>query len=110
MDARCPFCWNRNVVAVGRPLRRSSDQAACNLMVCGDCEKWFWPDSGEEVVKLFEICETSIINPSRCFDEVRLALNSGGSTFPHRRVADFNQVCSDCLNARFSVAKKNAHA
>ena len=29
-------------------------------MECKDCEKWFWADSGEEVVKLFEICLTSV--------------------------------------------------
>ncbi len=109
MDARCPFCWSRNIAAVGQPIRRISDDTACHLMECVDCKKWFWPDSGEEVVKLFEICATSVINPSRCYEEVRQLLNSGGHDFPRWCVAEFNQVCSDCLNARFMGMKKNAH-
>jgi hypothetical protein len=69
-------------------------------MECGDCEKWYWADSGEEVVRLFEICSTSMIDPRSCLDEVREVLNSGGTGFPRWRTAEFNRLCSDCPNAR----------
>jgi hypothetical protein len=78
-------------------------------MACPDCEKWYWADTGEEIERLFDICETSVVNPGRCYEEVRQILNSGGITFPRRRAADFNQVCSDCLNGRFTSLKKPAH-
>lgn len=110
MDGRCPFCWNRNICRVG-PLNGSPASGSTRwLMECGDCEKWFWGDSGEEVSRLFDICETSMINPGRCYEEVREILNSGGNGFPRRRVAEFNRVCSDCLNARFMAAKIGLHA
>ncbi|MEN6311489.1 MAG: hypothetical protein ABFD80_08130 [Acidobacteriota bacterium] len=68
-------------------------------MECRQCEKWFWADSGEEVARLFEICATSLIQPGFCDEAIREVLNSGGSGFPRRRAAEFNQICSDCLNA-----------
>jgi hypothetical protein len=69
-------------------------------MECPECEKWYWADSGEEVVRLFEICSTSMIDPKSCLEDVREVLNSGGTGFPRRRTAEFNRLCSDCLNAR----------
>jgi hypothetical protein len=51
-------------------------------MACPECEKWFWAGTGVEVDRLFEVCETSIINPSRCHAEIRELLNSAGTGFP----------------------------
>jgi len=79
-------------------------------MECGDCEKWYWADSGEEVLRLFEICAASMIDPQNCLEEVRGVLNSGGSGFPRRRTAEFNRLCSDCLSARFAQRRGDAHA
>jgi hypothetical protein len=101
MNGQCAFCWSRHVrravpLAAGRMAPGSR-----LLMECRDCEKWFWADTGEEVPRLFEICATSLVNPRRCLEEIRQVLNSGGSGFPRRRAAEFNRLCSDCLNARF---------
>ena len=110
MDERCPFCWNRNVVPVGQPgAGRGGSFSARRLMECGDCEKWYWGDSGEEVVRLFEVCSTSMIDPKSCLEDVREVLNSGGTGFPRRRTAEFNRLCSDCLNARFVQKRSAAH-
>lgn len=111
MDERCPYCWNRNVIPVGQPpAGRGAPSAARRLMECGDCEKWYWADTGEEVVRLFEICSTSMIDPKSCLEDVREVLNSGGSGFPRRRTAEFNRLCGDCLNARFVQRRTVAHA
>ena len=111
MDERCPYCWNRNVNPVGQPpAGRGAASAARQLMECGDCEKWYWADTGEEVVRLFEICSTSMIDPKGCLEDVREVLNSGGSGFPRRRTAEFNRLCSECLNAKFVQRRTVAHA
>ena len=111
MDGRCPFCWNRNVVPVGQPRTGPGGPCATRrLMECADCEKWYWADSGEEVVRLFEICSTSVVDPRSCLEDVREILNSGGTGFPRRRTAEFNRLCSDCLNARFVQRRSVAHA
>ena len=110
MNGRCPFCWNRNVSRVGAGAQSSrGPHATRRLMECGDCEKWYWADTGEEVVRLFEICSTSMINPKGCLEEVRELLNSGGIAFPRRRTAEFNRLCSDCLNGRFAPRQTSAH-
>jgi hypothetical protein len=111
MDGRCPFCWSRNVGPVVQPAagRRGPFASRC-LMECGDCEKWYWADTGEEVVRLFEICATSMINPKGCLEEIREVLNSGGMAFPRRRTGEFNRLCSDCLNAKFARRRTAAHA
>jgi len=111
VDGRCPFCWNHNVSPVGQPAAgRGTPFASRRLMECGDCEKWYWADTGEEVVRLFEICSTSMIDPKSCLEDIREVLNSGGSGFPRRRTAEFNQLCSDCLKARFVQRRTAAHA
>jgi len=111
VDGRCPFCWNRNVVPVGQPRTGPGGPFATRrLMECADCEKWYWADSGEEVVRLFEICSTSVVDPRSCLEDVREILNSGGTGFPRRRTAEFNRLCSDCLNARFVQRRSVAHA
>jgi len=111
VDVKCPFCWNRNVSPVGPAAGgHGGPFASRSLMQCEDCEKWYWADTGEEVVRLFEICSTSMIDPRSCLEEVREVLNSGGTGFPRRRTAEFNQLCSECLNARFTQRRSVAHA
>ncbi len=111
MDARCPFCWNKSESPVGPPAAdRGGWSASRSLMQCRDCEKWYWADTGEEIVRLFEICATSMIDPRSCLEEVREVLNSGGTGFPRRRTAEFNQLCSECLNGRFAQKPSVAHA
>jgi len=112
VDGRCPFCWNRDVVPIGQGggTGPAGPFASRKLMECADCEKWYWADSGEEVVRLFEICSTSMIDPRSCLEDVREVLNSGGTAFPRRRTAEFNRLCSDCLNARFVQRRSVAHA
>ena len=110
MDRRCPFCWNENVSLVGRAAASPRSMIWGRLMECGDCEKWYWADTGEEVARLFEICSTSMIDPKGCLEDIREVLNSGGTGFPRRRTAEFNRLCSDCLNARFVQRRSVAHA
>ena len=101
MDERCPFCWSRNISRVGTSAGRRGAADSKTLMECQECEKWYWADSGEEVPRLFEICATPLVNPSRCEEDIREILNSGGTGFRRRRAGEFNRLCSDCLGARF---------
>lgn len=110
MERRCPFCWNRNIRRANTSGGNHAVLASRQLFECGDCERWFWADSGEEVARLFEICATSMINPGRCYEEVREILNSGGNGFPRRRISEFNRLCSECHNARFLADKIAIHA
>jgi hypothetical protein len=101
MDPRCPFCWDKNVVRVGRPLRRLGDRYPRQLMECLDCEKWYWEGTGREVARLFEICATAIVSPGSCCGEIREVVGSGGIKWPRRRSSEFNWLCSECPHARF---------
>lgn len=109
MNGRCPFCWSLRVSRVA-PLGGGHAADTRLLMECRDCEKWFRAESGEEVPRLFELCTTPFLNPRRCEEEIREILSSGGNGFRRRRAAEFNRVCSDCLNARFVVEKMAVHA
>lgn len=110
MDGRCPFCWSLRIsrVAPLRGCRAAADSGM--LMECRDCEKWFRAGSGKEIPRLFELCTTPFLNPGRCEEEILEILNSGGNGFRRRRAAEFNRVCSDCLNARFIAEKIAVHA
>jgi len=106
MDERCPFCWSRHITRAGGRLPAGSRF----LMECQECERWYWAHSGEEVPRLFEICATALFNPGRCEEGVQeIMMNSGGTGFPRRRAAEFNRICSDCLNARFMADKIAIH-
>jgi hypothetical protein len=69
-------------------------------MECKDCEKWYWEDTGKEVFRLFLICETSLLDPAKCYKEVGDLLQSGKNGLPRRRLAEFNQLCSRCPDRR----------
>lgn len=110
MNGRCPFCLDRNVSRIDESPRGSMRGNAANrLMVCDDCERWFWADTGREVVRLCEICTTPLTDPERCFGDVRELLGSGGSVFPRQRTAEFNRICSLCPNGRFAPGPFDAH-
>jgi len=110
MSEQCPFCWSKNINRVAVLSGNGTAAATRRLMECGECEKWFWAGSGQEVPKLFEICVTSLLNPGHCDREIREILASGGNGFPRRRVAEFNRLCSDCPNSRFIAGNIAAHA
>ena len=110
MNGRCPFCWDRRVSRVGAGTRGTKRvDAASRLLACEDCERWYWADSGQEVLRLCEICTTPKIDPGRCFEDIRELLGSGGSAFPRQRTAEFNRICSLCPNARFAPGPLAAH-
>jgi ribosomal protein S27E len=100
MNAKCPFCWDRNTVRI----------AAGRIIACEDCERWYWADSGQEIARLCEICATPLIEPQRCFEDVRELLSSGGTAFPRQRTAEFNRLCSLCPNGRFGAGPAHAQA
>jgi hypothetical protein len=112
MDGRCPFCWGEHA----RPVRTPADgggvavPAGRHLMECSECEIWYWADTGEPVPRLFEICPFAVIDPLGCLEEVREVLNSGGAGFPRRRAAEFNRLCTDCLEARLGPRGATARA
>lgn len=108
MDGKCPFCWSGSVSRIGRSSDGRRRSFGGELMACRDCEKWFWAETGEEVPRLFEICVTSMISPSRCLEEVREVLNSGGHGFPRYRTGEFNQLCSDCMSGAFQAPRAAA--
>ncbi len=96
MEDRCPFCWDRNVKPVSGGLRSLGKRRTRRLMECPDCEKWYWSGTREEVPRLFEICATAIVDPRRCYEEIRAALNSGGTVSPPCRTGEYNWLCSQC--------------
>lgn len=110
MDERCPLCWSPDVGQVALFSGRRAGDDSRRLMECRECERWYLADSGEEVPRLFEICVTPLLKPHRCPEDVREVMNSGGSAFPRRRAAEFNRLCSDCLNSRFLAERIAAHA
>lgn len=101
MNGRCPFCWDGNVsrIAAGADGR---------LMACDDCERWYWAATGREVARLCEICATPLVEPQRCFDDVRDLLGSGGTAFPRQRTGEINRLCSLCPNGRFTAGPLQA--
>jgi hypothetical protein len=74
-------------------------------MLCSDCERWYWADSVEEIRELFMACETAVLHPGKCCEEIRRVLNSGGHGFPRRRLAEFNFLCSECPDRKFAPIK-----
>jgi len=101
MEERCPFCWGRNIKRI-RPLDKDGPSGTNgHFMECADCEKWYWAKDGVEAPALFMHCETTILHPQRCYDEVREIVLSAGNGFPRRRLAEFNHLCAGCPNGRF---------
>jgi hypothetical protein len=110
MEGRCPFCWSPNVNRVGASPGKRPRDGYGGLMECADCERWYWTGSSHEIPLLFEICATLMIRPGLCPEEVRGIVCSGGNTFPRRRAAELNHLCSQCLRARFLPDKASLHA
>ncbi len=109
MNESCPFCWDRNVRPVGKVMRSVGKRTSQRLMECPACEKWYWSGTEEEVPRLFEVCATAIINPRRCFEEIREAVNSGGTVTSPCRVGEFNWLCGQCPNSRFMDGRVADH-
>lgn len=94
MGERCPFCWGDGVTEVRREL--GAPTVRRRLMQCPDCEKWYWQDTGEEIARLFLICETPYLNGGGCDEEVKTLVRSGKNGLPRRRLTEFNHLCSQC--------------
>ena len=108
MCRRCPGCWNPNVSRVGATASGRRPNLPGQLMECGECESWFWAETGEKVVRLFEICTSALVDPGRCLPEVREVLNSGGNGVPRCRIGEFNRLCSDCMSGRITARRSAA--
>jgi hypothetical protein len=96
------------VSRIGRGRLGGGASADGHLLECGDCERWFWAETGEEVPKLFEVCATAMVRPERCLAEIREVLNSGGNGFPRYRTGEYNRLCGDCPNGRFLIRRQTA--
>lgn len=105
MDKTCPFCLDRNVKPVGGVTRSPRKGKTRRLMECPDCEKWYWSGSRKEVPRLFEICATAIVDPLRCYEEIREAVNSGGTVSSRCRMREFNWLCGQCPHGRFMAGR-----
>lgn len=105
MKDRCPFCWDKNVRLVGQVRGAKAGEGTKRMMLCPDCERWYWADSAEEIHELFTACETGALHPGKCCEEIRQVLNSGGHGFPRRRLAEFNFLCSECPDRKFAPVK-----
>ena len=108
MNRSCPFCWNPQISRVGETASGRGPSLPGRLMECGECERWFWAETGEEVVRLSEICTTALVDPARCLSEIRETLNAGGRGVPRYRLGEFNRLCSDCLSGRFAPRRSAA--
>jgi len=108
MYRRCPVCWNPNVSRVGATASGRGPSLPGQLMECGECESWFWAETGEEIVRLSDICTSAIVDPGHCLSEVREVLNSGGNGVPRSRTGEFNRLCSDCISGRFTARRSVA--
>lgn len=95
-EKRCLFCWDRNLRVFSQaPL--SAHSASRRLVVCQDCERCYWEDSGEEIVCLAHICETRIIHPENCDPDIR-TFRPEQSFSPRLKFLEFNHLCSVCPN------------
>lgn len=112
MGERCPFCWGQKVKPVGARSQDRKSAAIGQVIECEECEKWYWADREEEAPALFMHCETPILQPQGCYEEIRSVLKSEETIHLRRRLAEFNHLCSECPNGRFlagpdSAARRN---
>jgi hypothetical protein len=100
METLCPFCLGSNVRPVGR-LKARMEGGTGRLMECEECEKWYWADRAEEAPALFMHCQTPVVRPQCCYEEVREVVLAAGARFLRRRLAEFNHLCAECPHGRF---------
>jgi len=104
MRHECPFCWSHNVREVSAAA--GNGQAADRLMLCMDCERWYWAGTREEVLDLAGLCYTIIREPEKCIEDVLYPLRSGYLTYPAQKAVELNLLCSDCPHRCFFLPGK----
>ncbi len=100
MAKQCPFCWDTHITKVARVPLNGTGRARV-LLECGDCEKWYWEDSAEEVRKLAGLCLNRVGEPARCRDVVIHPAGLSRFWSPKTKVREFNHICSECERKQF---------
>jgi hypothetical protein len=93
MNSECPFCLGRNIVEVAAG---GNGRSVDYLMLCEECERWFWASDGEEVPDLSRVCQTVIREPQKCIEEILHPLRSGFWSSPRQKTVELNLLCSAC--------------
>jgi hypothetical protein len=99
MRFECPFCWGHNVKEIASA--GGNGQAVDHMILCEECERWFWADTQEEVLDLAALCSTLICEPDKCIEEVIHPLHSGYLTYPAQKEVELNLLCSECPHRSF---------
>ncbi len=92
-ETRCLFCWDRSLRIF--PQAAGEARSGRRLVICEDCERCYWEDTGEEVACLAHLCETRIIHPERCDPDIR-TFRPEHSFSPRLKFLEFNHLCSEC--------------
>ena len=100
MPRQCPFCWDQHIMKVAKVSLNGTGRTRV-LLECGDCEKWYWEDSGEEVRELAGLCLNRIGWPVRCEEVVVHPTRESRFASPATKIREFNHICSECSQKRF---------
>jgi hypothetical protein len=99
-EAICPFCLGENITFIdfvgGNRIKNSR-----TLMECTECEKFYWDDDGKEVKHLFDSCETILLNPKKCDENVRKGHTNGKANYDRRKIEEFDLLCGSCSHRKF---------
>lgn len=104
-ELRCPFCWGENIIPINNVNANDSNRTR-DLMECIECERFYWEETGAEVINLSEICKTISSEPRKCYQDVKDPHRSGFLTYPKQKIKELNQLCSTCPNRQFIMKKE----
>jgi hypothetical protein len=100
MARQCPYCWDENITKVAEvPLNGTGRTRT--LLECGDCERWYWEDSAEEVRQLAVLCLNLVRQPARCEDIVVRPRKARPFWSPRSKIREYNHICSACSQKLF---------
>ncbi|MDH5468446.1 MAG: hypothetical protein OEY25_13600 [Candidatus Aminicenantes bacterium] len=99
-EARCPFCFGENIKFIDF-VRGNGIENSRPLMECTECEKFYWDDDGKEIKHLSGSCETILMDPEKCDEDVRKGHTNGKAHYDRRKIEEFDLLCGSCSHRKF---------
>lgn len=99
-EAICPFCLGENITFIDF-VKANNIENSRPLMECIDCEKFYWNDDGKEIKHLSGSCETILMNPAKCDEDVRKGHTNGKANYDRRKIEEFDLLCGSCSHRKF---------
>ncbi len=99
-EAICPFCLGENITFIDF-VKGNYNENSRPLMECTDCEKFYWYDDGKEIKHLAGFCETILMNPDNCDEDVRKGHTKGKANYDRRKIEEFDLLCGSCSHRKF---------